>query len=80
MIRKAKFENFKGLRDVEVTFDSRFTVLVGPNGTGKTSVLQGVEILLQTGLRPDTSNWLEAYRRRGTADTPGSTHLELLTL
>lgn len=45
MIRKAKFENFKGLRDVEVTFDSRFTVLVGPNGTGKTSVLQGVEFL-----------------------------------
>lgn len=44
MIRKAKFENFKGLKDVEITFDSRFTVLVGPNGTGKTSVLQGVEI------------------------------------
>ncbi len=43
MIRKAKFENFKGLRDVEVTFDSRFTVLVGPNGSGKTSVLEGVE-------------------------------------
>ncbi len=64
MIRKAKFENFKGLRDVEITFDSRFTVLVGPNGTGKTSVLQGVEILLQTGLRPDGSNWLEAYLGR----------------
>lgn len=45
MIRKAKFENFKGLRDVEVTFESRFTVLVGPNGTGKTSVLQGVELV-----------------------------------
>lgn len=47
MIRKAKFENFKGLRDVEVTFaESRITVLVGPNGTGKTSVLQGLELLV----------------------------------
>lgn len=46
MIRKAKFENFKGLRDVEVTFDSPFTVFVGPNGTGKTSVLQGVELVV----------------------------------
>lgn len=44
MIRKAKFENFKGLRDVEITFESRFTVLVGPNGTGKTSVLQGLQL------------------------------------
>ena len=33
MIRKAKLENFKGLRSVEVTFDSGFTVIVGPNGS-----------------------------------------------
>jgi hypothetical protein len=31
MITRAKFENFKALRDVEITFDSRLTVLVGPN-------------------------------------------------
>ncbi len=42
MITRAKFENFKALRDVEITFDSRLTVLVGPNGSGKTSVLQGL--------------------------------------
>src|SRR5262245_22149958 len=47
MIRKAKFENFKGLRAVEVTFDSRFTVLVGPNGSGKTSVLEGIEFVIR---------------------------------
>jgi predicted ATPase len=45
MITRAKFENFKALRDVEITFDSRLTVLVGPNGSGKTSVLQGIEFL-----------------------------------
>jgi predicted ATPase len=45
MITRAKFENFKALRDVEITFDSRLTVLVGPNGSGKTSVLQGIQFL-----------------------------------
>ena len=47
MIRKAKYENFKGLRSVEVAFDSRFTVLVGPNASGKTSVLQGIELVIE---------------------------------
>ncbi|QJW96353.1 AAA family ATPase [Frigoriglobus tundricola] len=47
MIHRAKFQNFKALRDVEVTFDSRLTVLVGPNGSGKTSVLQGIHSLSQ---------------------------------
>ncbi len=45
MIKRAAFKNFKALRDVEVTFDSRLTVLVGPNGSGKTSVLQGIQIV-----------------------------------
>lgn len=47
MIHRAKFQNFKALRDVEVTFDSRLTVLVGPNGSGKTSLLQGMHALSQ---------------------------------
>jgi len=45
MITRAKFRNFKALRDVEITFESRLTVLVGPNGSGKTSVLQGLNYL-----------------------------------
>jgi predicted ATPase len=45
MITRAKFQNFKALKDVEITFDSRLTVLVGPNGSGKTSVLQGIRFL-----------------------------------
>ncbi|HEV3383422.1 MAG TPA: AAA family ATPase [Gemmata sp.] len=53
MITRAKFENFKALRDVEITFDSRLTVLVGPNGSGKTSVLQGIHTLGQFARRSD---------------------------
>lgn len=59
MIHRAKFQNFKALRDVEVTFDSRLTVLVGPNGSGKTSVLQGIHALSQlavvSGSDPDVA-------------------------
>jgi predicted ATPase len=47
MIHRARFVNFKALRDVEATFDSRLTMLVGPNGCGKTSVLQGLHFLTQ---------------------------------
>lgn len=47
MIHRAKFQNFNALKDVEVTFDSRLTVLVGPNGSGKTSVLRGIYWLCQ---------------------------------
>jgi predicted ATPase len=52
MITRAKFQNFKALRDVEITFDSRLTVLVGPNGSGKTSVLQGIHALTQLAVVP----------------------------
>ncbi|MDY3552385.1 AAA family ATPase [Gemmata sp. JC717] len=66
MIRRAKFQNFKALRDVEVTFDSRLTVLVGPNGSGKTSVLQGLETisLLARGSPPEAiADWVESTYR-----------------
>ncbi len=44
MIHAVRFRNFKALRDVEVGLD-RFTVLVGPNASGKTSVLEGLHHL-----------------------------------
>ncbi|VTR90955.1 atpase : Uncharacterized protein OS=Chondromyces apiculatus DSM 436 GN=CAP_3565 PE=4 SV=1: AAA_21 [Gemmata massiliana] len=56
MIHRAKFQNFKALRDVEITFDSRLTVLVGPNGSGKTSVLQGIGLLAQANRNPGAVN------------------------
>ena len=44
MVESVQFVNFKALRDVELTLDP-FTVLVGPNASGKTSILQGVHYL-----------------------------------
>ncbi len=44
MIERVQFQNFKALQDVSLDL-SRLTVLVGPNGSGKTSVLEGMKYL-----------------------------------
>lgn len=44
MISKVSFRSFKSLREVDIDFSSRLTVLVGPNASGKTSVLQGISL------------------------------------
>ncbi len=49
MIDRVHFEGFKSLHDVTLDL-GRFTVLVGPNGCGKSSVLEGIHLLSQTGL------------------------------
>jgi predicted ATPase len=43
-IDSVRFRNFKALRDVEVHLDP-FTVLVGPNASGKTSMLEGLSYI-----------------------------------
>src|SRR5829696_531286 len=78
MIHRAKFQNFKALRDVEVTFDSRLTVLVGPNGSGKTSILEGIHYLSQFALgqrkqdlfRGPTLDELSYRSRRNSPNRP----------
>jgi predicted ATPase len=44
MIDRVHFENFKSLADVTIDL-GRLTVLVGANGCGKSSVLQGIALL-----------------------------------
>ncbi|UQA62270.1 AAA family ATPase [Polyangium aurulentum] len=44
MIERLRLQNFKGHRDTTVEL-GRLTVLVGPNGSGKTSVLQALDLL-----------------------------------
>jgi len=47
MISEVSIKNFKSLRDVHVKLE-RFTVFVGPNASGKTSVLQAINQLCTT--------------------------------
>ena len=64
MIERARFRNFKSLRDVEIPLE-RFTVLVGPNASGKSSVLQGLDLLCRGFAGTDG---LEALRSRGAEE------------
>lgn len=50
MIRKVWFEEFRALRDVQVDLEP-LTVLVGPNASGKTSILEGIELTLEIARR-----------------------------
>ncbi|EYF05200.1 AAA family ATPase [Chondromyces apiculatus] len=78
MIERAAFSNFKSLRAVSCTFE-RFTVIVGANGSGKTSILDGLHYLAQSTYRQLgqvlRGNWSPGnLRSRGTSD---DTSLEL---
>lgn len=55
MITKAKFTNYKLLRNVEFPL-ARFNVIVGANGAGKSSVLEGLHYLLQLGVDRNDSD------------------------
>src|SRR5262245_677883 len=47
MINSVSIRNFKCLRDVHTDLE-RFTVFVGPNASGKSSILQAMDILCWT--------------------------------
>jgi predicted ATPase len=51
VIRKVHFKNFRSLRDVELTLEP-LTVLVGPNSSGKTTVLEGLQSYGRSRLEP----------------------------
>jgi predicted ATP-dependent endonuclease of OLD family len=44
LIEQVSFRNFMALREVDVDLEP-FTVLVGPNASGKTSILSGIQLL-----------------------------------
>jgi len=47
-IQSVGIKNFRSLKDVEITFDS-VTTLIGPNGTGKSTVLRALDWFFNAG-------------------------------
>lgn len=70
MITRFRIENFKGHRDTNLVLE-QFTVLVGDNGSGKTSVLEALRLPGQLGMHGDDLALDELLLR-------GEDHLQLL--
>lgn len=47
-LKKISLENFKCFEKTEIELQKKLTLLVGANGAGKTSVLDGIAIALST--------------------------------
>lgn len=54
-IRSIKIKNFRALADIQVDFDKRVNVIVGPNAIGKTTVMEAIR-LAKAMLAPRTQN------------------------
>jgi predicted ATP-dependent endonuclease of OLD family len=73
MISQVAIRNFKSLRDVRVDLE-RFTVFVGPNGSGKTALLEAIHNAVRAATGDPVKvfahechgDWV--YTRRGTGD------------
>lgn len=75
MIEAVNFTNFKALRQVGIDLQ-RLTVLVGPNASGKTSILQGLQLL--SDLRDaDPLQVFVGERNPATLVSSGETHMDL---
>ena len=47
-IQELQLQNFKGFDNIELEFHPELSILVGPNGSGKTSILEGAAIAIST--------------------------------
>src|SRR5262249_46721914 len=68
MIDKASFRNFRSLRDVQVDLE-QFTVFVGPNASGKTSILEALDILCKAFNGKDVNSIVSGAMSRGSQDS-----------
>ncbi len=49
-LTKLKLENIGGFKDFELNFHENLTVLIGRNGTGKTTILKSIALLFEMAL------------------------------
>jgi AAA15 family ATPase/GTPase len=48
MIESIEFKNFKALKDTMLPL-SPFTLIIGPNGSGKTTAMQSLQLMQEAG-------------------------------
>lgn len=75
MFKQVRFKNYKALRDVTVDLE-RFTVFVGPNGSGKTSILEAIAYLSQLAAGQDVGDHANFFEPRYWKGAIGPVTLE----
>lgn len=65
-IKNIEIQNFKGIENKKFEFNSNFTTLIGDNGTGKSSILDAINIAIGTILLKTNSK----FSFRGTNSRP----------
>lgn len=48
LLKRLKLHNFRGYEDIEVNFDDNFSVLIGKNDVGKSTILEALEIFFNS--------------------------------
>jgi len=79
-IDKIKIKNFKGFQERSFSFDSNMTVLIGDNGSGKSSLLDALSFILGTfflGIDGVSSRPLKEYEKRRRIISPESIEVQL---
>lgn len=73
--KRLSLEHFRNHGQLVLAFEGRFTAICGPNGVGKTSVLEALKVLALTkGLRPDKDvlqHQAPYYRTAGSFELGG---------
>ena len=75
-LQRITLHNFKCFEDISIDFNEKLTVIVGINGAGKTSVLEGISIALSTMFTPldgAKGRGIDKSQARLRAYTMGST-------
>lgn len=67
IIRKLSLVNFRGIKKGEFNFDNNFNVLVGINGSGKTTIIDALGIILSR-IIPQVSNFKISKRMLEDSD------------
>lgn len=68
MFRNIRIESYRGLHDIELTDLGQVNVLVGENNSGKTSVLEAIQLFADNNV---LTNMISVARKRETPLNPG---------
>jgi predicted ATPase len=63
-----ELRNFRGFKELRIDFHPHVTVLIGVNGSGKTTILDAIELMLRGAIRLDHSTGMTARDVRNESD------------